>query len=264
MMQQHFRVLVSYKGSNYYGWQDLGDGGKKPTIQFEILQSLRKICNYEECLVSGASRTDAGVHALGQVAKLTLPIEIAPKRLQLGLNSLLPSEIRISACEICGPDFNPAKKNSSKTYRYYFSIGEITSPILSDIVSQLSLTKNDSACAKLALEKMRKACRLFVGEYDFYNFSTNDKKVKSTVRKISRLELLNANSMYFGREVYYFEINGDGFLKHMIRYIVGSMFDLAKDVIDFEEIKNALQVRLPHKISAKVKSKGLHLIKINY
>tara|TARA_B110000196_G_scaffold127262_1_gene110385 strand:- start:849 stop:1640 length:792 start_codon:yes stop_codon:yes gene_type:complete len=263
-MQQYFRVLISYKGSNYYGWQDLGDGGKKPTIQFEILRCLRKICNYADCVVSGASRTDAGVHALGQIAKLTLPIEIVPDKLQLGLNSLLPDDIRISKCESCPSDFNPAEKSIGKMYRYYFSINEISSPTLSDIVAQLLLTKNSGSDTKLAIETMRHACELFVGEYDFRNFSINDKNVKSTVRKIFNLELLQSSLSDFGSDIYYFEIQGNGFLRHMIRYIVGALFELAKGTISIEGIKKTLQARQIQKLSAKVKSKGLHLIKINY
>ena len=68
MAEQHYRVVIAYKGSDYFGWQYLGDAGEKPTVQFEILKALRKISKYETCRVAGASRTDAGVHALGQVS----------------------------------------------------------------------------------------------------------------------------------------------------------------------------------------------------
>ena len=102
----HHRLTISYKGTNYFGWQDQGASEQKPTVQASIQQILNKICKYQGCTISAASRTDAGVHAQGQVVKITIPVEIDSGKLLLGMNSLLPDDIRILQCEPCAAEFN--------------------------------------------------------------------------------------------------------------------------------------------------------------
>ena len=133
----HHRLVISYKGTSYFGWQDLGANEQKPTVQASIHQILKKICNYQSCTISAASRTDAGVHAQGQVAKITIPIEIESGKLLLGMNSLLPDDIRILQCEPCAAEFNPNKDSKSKEYHYYFCTDSIYNPVLNDIVADI-------------------------------------------------------------------------------------------------------------------------------
>jgi tRNA pseudouridine38-40 synthase len=111
---------------------------------------------------------------------------------------------------------------------------------------------------------MHQACKHFIGEYDFYSFSVNNKQVKSTVRRVLRLELRRANFSDISNNTHYFEIEGSGFLRQMIRYIVGVLFELARGNIDMAEIEAALQLRNENKLSAKAKARGLHLIQVNY
>ena len=265
MKYHYYRVVVSYKGSNYFGWQDLGAEEDKATVQGTISQALRKICKYADCSVSGASRTDAGVHAQGQVAKLSIPLEITPEKLQLGLNSLLPEDIRIWQCTLCPADFNPNKQSISKKYRYYFSTDRISSPLLHGIVAHVpSKIEGAQSTTQLDLESMRQACKLFIGEHDFYSFSSNDKNVVSTVRTISHLQIKRTDALDFDVAVYYFEIEGSGFLRHMVRYIVGAIFEAGRHVIDSEDIRQALCNRNEKKFSPKAKARGLHLIEIMY
>lgn len=261
----HYRVVVSYSGSNYFGWQDLGDAQNKATVQGAITQALRKICKYADCTVSGASRTDAGVHAQGQVAKLSIPLNIAAEKLQLGLNSLLAEDIRIMQCATCPADFNPNRQSISKKYRYYFSVDRLSSPLLHGIVahipSKLEGTQSDT---NLDLENMRQACKLFVGEHDFYSFASKDKNIKSTVRTITQLEIKKTDVLGLNLEVYYFEIEGNGFLKHMVRYIVGSIFGVGRGGIEDGDIRQALSNRSEKKLSPKAMARGLHLLEITY
>lgn len=265
MNPYHYRVVISYNGSNYFGWQDLGDKGDKATVQGTITEALRKICKYADCTVSGASRTDAGVHAQGQVAKFSIPLEIAPEKLQLGLNSLLPEDIRIRQCVGCEAGFNPNKQSISKKYRYYFSTDRISSPLLNGIVAHVpSILEGAQSDTQLDLESMKQACKLFIGEYDFYSFSSRDKNIDSTVRTISNLQLKRTDALDLAVEVYYFEIEGDGFLKHMVRYIVGAIFEAGRHVIDSEDIRQALGKQNEKKFSPKAKARGLHLIEITY
>ena len=260
----HYRVVISYKGNNYFGWQDLGDGGKKPTVQFAITQVLRKICKFADCRVSAASRTDAGVHAMGQVAKLSISMDIPAGKLQLGMNSLLPDDIRIMECAHCATEFSANRDSVSKVYRYYFSLDEVSTPLLNDMVAHIDLCNDMQSDKKLELETMRRACEQFVGEYDFYSFSVNDKQVKSTVRRVLRLELRQVYFSDITNNTHCFEIEASGFLRQMIRYIVGALFELARGNIDIAEIEAALHQRNENKLSAKAKARGLHLIQVNY
>jgi len=265
MKHYYYRVVVSYNGSNYFGWQDQGVEENKATVQGTITQALRKICKYAECNVAGASRTDAGVHAHGQVAKFSIPLEINSEKLQLGLNSLLPDDIRIRQCTNCQADFNPNKQSISKKYRYYFSMDRISSPMLNEIVAHVpSKTEGAKSNAELDLEGIRKVCKIFVGEHDFYSFASRDQNIVSTSRTINYLEIKRTDALGLDAEVYYIEIEGSGFLKHMVRYIVGALFEVGRHVIDSEDIREALRNRNEKKLSPKAKARGLHLIEINY
>jgi len=263
-LSYHYKVVICYKGSNYFGWQDLGDSGKKPTVQFLITQVLRRICKFVECKVAAASRTDAGVHAMGQVAKLSISVDIPAEKLQLGMNSLLPDDIRIQECTRCLPEFSANRDSISKIYRYYFSLDDVNTPLLNDIVAHVKLGNGSQSEKAFMLETMRQACEHFVGEYDFYSFAVNNKQVKSTVRRILRLELGEPNFSDITNNTHYFEIEGSGFLRQMIRYIVGALFELARGNIDIAEIDAALRQHNENKLSAKAKARGLHLIQVNY
>ena len=266
MIAQHYRVVIAYKGRDYFGWQYQGDAGEKPTVQFEVLKALRKISRHMPCQVAGASRTDAGVHALGQVAKLTMPVQIAPDRLQRGLNSLLPSDVRIIECVHCAPEFNPNREALSKTYRYYFTIDVLCAPLLSDLVAHVPLPVSTAMgdAGECGLQSMKAACDLFLGEHNFSNFSVRDVSGKSQVRTVMALDLFQAAEVGFGSAVYCFEIKGNGFLKYMVRYIVGSLFEVGRQNLDGPAIQAALVVPQPKKLSAKAQARGLHLIKIDY
>jgi tRNA pseudouridine38-40 synthase len=111
---------------------------------------------------------------------------------------------------------------------------------------------------------MRQVCRLFLGEHDFYNFSSKDKNIDSTVRTICQLQIKSTDAIGLDADVYYFEIEGNGFLRHMIRYIVGAIFKVGRNVIDSEDIRQALCNRNEQKFSPKAKARGLHLIEITY
>ncbi|WP_200821147.1 hypothetical protein [Oceanicoccus sp. KOV_DT_Chl] len=135
----HHRLVISYKGSSYYGWQDLGASEQKPTVQASIHEVLKKICKYQHCTIAAASRTDAGVHAQGQVVKVSIALDIDSEKLLLGMNSLLPADIRILHCEPCAAEFNANKDSKSKEYHYYFCADPIYNPVLNDIIAHAPL-----------------------------------------------------------------------------------------------------------------------------
>jgi len=226
-------------------------------VQSSIQQVLNKICKYKNCTISVASRTDAGVHAQGQVIKISISIDIESKKLQLGMNSLLPDDIRILECHPCSVEFNANKDCKSKEYHYYFCTDTIHNPIFNDTVAHVPILSNK-------IELMQQACKLFVGEHDFYNFSKRDTMMSSTFRTIISCEILQVDSSPFGNKIYYLKIVGTGFLRYMVRYISGALFALGKQELCLQDISEALANHKDEKISAKTKSHGLHLIKICY
>ena len=265
----HYRLVVSYKGTLYYGWQDIGTGEQKPTehkptIEAGIHQVLKKICKYKSCTISTASRTDAGVHAQGQVIKITIALAIESEKLLLGMNSLLPDDIRILQCEPCVAEFNPNKDSKSKEYNYYFCMDNVHNPILNDTVAHIPSKSKASTTGSLDMKLMQEACKLFIGEHDFYSFAKRDTNMNSTFRTIVGCEILQAQPLTFGNKIYYLKIVGKGFLRYMVRYIAGALFALGRNKLSLSDISEALVNHKEEKISSRAKSRGLHLIKICY
>ena len=260
----HHRLVISYKGTGYFGWQELGAGEQKATVQASIHQVLRKICKYQSCTISAASRTDSGVHAQGQVVKITVAIAIESEKLLRGMNSLLPDDIRILQCEPCAAEFNPNRDSKSKEYHYYFCTDPIHNPVLNDFVAHISSDSKASTTGPLDIELMQRACKLFIGGHDFYNFARRDANIGSTFRTVFSCEILQAQASTFGNKVYYLKVVGNGFLRHMIRYIAGALFALGKSQLSLSDISEALVDHKEKKISPRAKSHGLHLMRICY
>ena len=260
----HYRLIISYKGTNYFGWQDPGTNEQKPTVEASINQVLKKICKYQSCTISTASRTDAGVHAQGQVIKITIPTAIESGKLLLGMNSLLPEDIRILQCESCPAEFNPNKDSMSKEYHYYFCTDTVYNPLLNDSVAHIPSNSKSLTTWSLDIALMQQACKLFVGEHDFYSFAKRDTNMSSTFRTIVSCEILEVQPSPFGNKVYYIKIVGKGFLRYMVRYIAGALFGLGRSQLSLNDISEALLKHKEEKISPRAKSRGLHLIQICY
>lgn len=257
----YFLATIAYKGTHYFGWQAQSTDTlheEKPTVEGTILKCLKKMTNYQPCTISAASRTDGGVHAQGQLAKITIPIEISPEHLLSGLNSLLPADIRILECALSTQNYQPNRSSVSKEYHYYFALSPVANVAISDIA--LHLPGHCYGADQLAL--LRDACKLFVGSHDFCNFTSGDKGKEGSVRQILYCDIHQANFSPLADNMYYLKIIGDGFLKHMIRYLMGSLLELAKGRITLDDISLYLQQRQDSKLSPKAKAKGLHLIKI--
>lgn len=254
----HHRLTVSYKGTHYFGWQETRE--EKPSIEATIHQVLRKICKYQDCSVSASSRTDAGVHAQGQVLKVTLPIKIDSDKLLLGMNSLLAEDIRVLQCEPSSKAFNPNTDSKSKLYHYHFYTESIHKPLLNDIVVHVPISRN----ILLDISLIQKACKLFIGEHDFYSFAKRDNTKSSTIRNIISCEVIKADSFSLGQEIYTIKIVGQGFLRYMIRYIAGALFAVARGEISLNEISNALLTKKEEKLTPRAKARGLHLMEVRY
>jgi tRNA pseudouridine38-40 synthase len=257
----YFRVTIAYKGTQFFGWQAQSTdtlNEERPTVEGTILNALKKITNYQPCTISAASRTDAGVHAQGQMAKITLPIEISAEHLLMGLNSLIPRDIRILKCLPSTKSYQPNRASTSKEYHYYFIAAPVDNVITSDIALHLPVHSLEPETLTL----LRAACQLFTGQKDFYNFSSRDKSVATSVRQVFYCDIHRAEFLPLANNLYYLKIIGNGFLKYMIRYLMGALFELAKGRIEINDIERYLQQHQAYKLCPKAKAKGLHLIKI--
>ncbi len=257
----YFRVTLAYKGTHYSGWQAQSLDTfreEKPTVEGTILNALKKIVKYQPCTISAASRTDRGVHAQGQQARITLPISISPEHLLLGLNSLLPGDIRVLKCTASTKEYQPNRNSMSKEYHYYFVASPVDNVATSDIASYLPSKSHEPD----NLELLRAACQLFVGQHDFYSFSRRDKSVVTSVREVLYCDIHQANFMPMVDGMYYLKIVGDGFLKYMVRYLMGALLGLARGRITLDDISLHLQQHHEHKLSPRAYAKGLHLIHI--
>ena len=255
----HHRLTISYKGTNYFGWQDTGTSEDKPTIEASIHQVIKKICKYQESSIHASSRTDAGVHAQGQVLKVSIAINITSDKLLLGMNSLLPNDIRVLDCTSCAEVFNPNKDSKSKEYHYLFCTDSIHNPILNDTVAHIP----SSTSVPLDIALIQEGCKLFEGKHDFYNFAKRDTALPSTVRTVLSCEVVQAYS-YFGNELYSIKIIGTGFLRYMVRYMTGALFALGRGQIELSDISNALEMHTEEKLRPKAMSRGLHLVEVFY
>jgi len=242
-----FKLIVSYDGTDYKGWQIQPDA---PTIT-QALQNKFECVFKKPIKIVGTSRTDAGVHALGQIAKFTTDLDIDLTRLLRAWNNALPSDIHIRSIEPSEESFNPRKDAQTKTYCYYLGT-EKTSPFIGRYVH----------CPKYLfdLEKLKNTLNLFVGTHDFKNFCKYEENLTlDTVKTINSIHM-----SYFKRfNVYQIKINGNSFLYNMIRRIIGASLDVAADRYDINVINQALYRQIDKTFNT-APAKGLVLHKVYF
>jgi tRNA pseudouridine38-40 synthase len=224
-----YAVLVTYVGSDFCGWQKQKQkvSGPKPSVQEEIEVTLRRITG-ETFSVVGSGRTDAGVHALGQVAHFILrDKEWDPAILLRSLNGLLPPSIRILAAHRVALDFHAQRSAEKKQYSYYFQQGPCSLPRYEPYSRWIRKRLNEEA--------MQTALSMLVGEHDFKAFQSSGSKPGPTVRKILTAEITReripfpqtASAAEF--ELVRIRLVGTGFLKQMVRGIAGTLLQVGED-----------------------------------
>lgn len=201
------KITLTYDGTDFCGWQVQPN---LPSIQGELETAIKKLCG-EEVSVIGSGRTDAGAHALGQVASFELkkPFDIA--RIVPGLNYYLPPTIRVINAEKESDDFNARFSAKSKTYLYLLYNAEIENPLL----RHRALRVNG-----LDFEKIKSAAKLFEGTHDFSAFMSSGSEVKTTVRTVYKCDF------YFKDGFYVLEISANGFLYNMVRKIIAFLISI--------------------------------------
>jgi tRNA pseudouridine38-40 synthase len=240
------RFTIGYDGTVYAGWQV--QPGKR-TIQGEIEKALTLILN-EPCHLIGAGRTDAGVHALGQVAHIRVNARIPSESLKKGLNSILPKDISIIEAGDTAPDFHARRHAIAKRYEYKIYRGATRDPFLWPYTWYLP--------ESLDIDKIRACLPLLQGKHDFSSFSVMDRDNKDAVREIKGLELVEEGDHLR------FEFMGNGFLRKQIRRMVGTLIDTGRGRFTPEQVSEMLISMDPAKAGPTAPPQGLFLVKVYY
>ena len=247
------KLTIAYDGSAFHGWQ-IQPG--VPTIQGALNEVASQITQ-EKIFVHGASRTDAGVHALGQVAHFRTRSPIPVEELQRALNALLPPSIRIMAAEEVGPDFHSRWLAQAKTYRYRIYRGIVLPPFEYQRVLHYSGPLDEGAMALAARE--------FQGEHDFETFaassgSEEDDRDRTAVRVIYSSEIIRETDR---NEIAYL-VRGRSFLRYMVRKIVGTLLEVGKGRLAPGDIRELFEARDRSRSGPTVPPEGLYLVSLEY
>jgi len=246
-MMRNFKLLIEYDGTRYCGWQRQPNG---PTIQQEIESAIATMTRQPVVLI-GSGRTDAGVHAIGQTAHFKCDTRISPEAFQNGLNSLLPDDIVIRKCTEIEPTFHARFAVKSKLYRYTIRNAPLPSAIGRNyewwVRAPLDTTAMSSAAAHL------------VGEHDFKAFEGTGSPRAHTVRRVLRAELHRD-----GETTLLFDIEAEGFLRYMVRNIVGTLVEVGRGRMAPGQVPAILASQDRDQAGPKAPAAGLCLIRVNY
>jgi tRNA pseudouridine38-40 synthase len=245
---RNLKLQIEYDGTNYCGWQ-VQHRHKGKSIQGTIEKTLRKILQEKVRLIA-SGRTDAGVHALAQIANFKARSEITLKKLQRALNGLLPDDISISRIEEAGPDFHSRFAAKSKTYRYTILNRVHPSPLLRNKVYFYPY--------HLDIKLMRKESRGLLGKHNFRSFQAADKKERDPVRIIKKLKIAK------NRDLLYIDITADGFLYNMTRNIVGTLIEIGRTKFPEGSLKKILLARNRKFAGPTAPARGLCLLEVKY
>jgi tRNA pseudouridine38-40 synthase len=249
------KLIVAYDGSGFSGYE-LQPG--KRTIRGELGKTLKQLYKAPVKFYS-SSRTDAGVHALGNVISFVSPSEIALSHLPAALNSLLPDDIRVIKAEAVKDKFNARFDAKCKTYEYLIFNGRIMPPSIRKIAWQVK--------PELDLSAMKKAAKYLVGKHDFASFCASGGDDKDFVRTIHSLVIGHWSLVIWGSEkfgVIRIKINGDGFLYKMVRNMVGTLVEVGLGRREPSDIKKILLAKDRRLAGKTAPAQGLCLIKVTY
>lgn len=240
------KLTIAYDGTNYCGWQIQPNG---ITIEEVINKALSKLTG-EKIVVIGASRTDSGVHAMGNVAVFDTETTIPANRIAMAVNRILPEDIVVMQSEEVALDFHPRYCDCEKIYEYHIVNTRIPIP-----TKRLT---NYFVSYELDIDKMREGATYLVGEHDFASFCNIKTDVESTVRTVKELEILKN-----GDEIT-IRIRGNGFLYNMVRIIVGTLIRVGRGFYQPEQVKEILEAKNRKAAGVTAPPHALMLMEIRY
>lgn len=245
MEEKNFKLIISFIGKDYYGWQKQKD---KNTIQEKIEKALEEIFKIK-IKINGCGRTDSKVHGINYVANFKIKTKLKPENIRNALNSKLPPSIYIKDIEEVPSDFHARYSAKRKTYRYIISLRK--TPFLEDFAYY---SKN-----KIDIEKMKEVSKLFIGKHDFKSFQSSGSNVKNTVREIYRIDI--KKERFFldeDVELIIIDIEGSGFLYKMVRNIIGTLIYAGTGKLEIERIKEIMEKKDRKLVPPPAPAKGLY------
>lgn len=249
---RYLKLTVAYDGTDFHGWQMQAG---KPTIQGEIVSVLRRLTQEKGLAIHATGRTDAGVHALGQVASFRTQSGLSAQEFQRALNAILPPAIRIVGSEETGPDFHARWSARAKTYRYRLYRGRVVPPFVWRYVLHYPFPLDE--------DKMRAAAARFVGTHDFASFaastgSEEDDKERSTIREIYSTELARTPD----NEELVFTVRGRSFLRYMVRKMMGTLLEVGRGRLEPQDVDRLFELRDRSKSGPTVPPQGLCMVSV--
>ncbi len=252
-MERNIKLVISYNGSRFSGWQDQKTG---ITIQGTIEKALKQILG-EKIKLTGCGRTDGRVHAISYTANFrTGSSRLAPQQIKNALNATLPDDICVKSARGAKPDFHSRYSAKEKTYRYLIVRGD-RNPFLNGLVCYVR--------GNLDAEKIRKAAAYFLGEHDFSAFQAAGSEKRNTVRIVSKITIRNEKfTLDPSVKILSVEITANGFLYKMARNILGTLLYVGKSKLQPEDIPGIIKSKDRKKAPPTAPASGLYLKSVRY
>jgi tRNA pseudouridine38-40 synthase len=249
---RNLKLIVSYDGSEFAGWQVQPDAA---TVQGTLASAIGRITG-EKVLPQGSGRTDAGVHALAQVATFVTESSVPTPNFVKALNDLLPPSVRVLEVEEAPADFHARKSARAKTYRYRIYRTSVCPPFLARYVWHYPFPLNESA--------MERAAKFVVGEHDFTSFAAVDPERGSEDWPASNARFIFSSTWEREGDELLYTVKGNGFLHHMVRNLLGTFILVGKGTLRSEDLDRIIAARNRSAAGATAPASGLYLVSVEY
>lgn len=249
---RNLKIILSYDGSEFHGWQ-VQPG--KPTVQGTLAAALERLTGCRE-LPQGSGRTDAGVHALAQVASVQMETPIPADNLLVALNDILPASVRVLRVEDAAADFHARRTAKAKTYLYRIHRGGICPPFLARYVTHHPYPLDEMAMAEAAAGVM--------GEHDFTSFAAVDPERGREAEEASNVRIIFVSTWRREGEEFVYQVRGSGFLHHMVRNLVGTFLLVGKGTLSPADVRRVLKEKKRAAAGATAPAEGLYLVSVEY
>jgi len=248
----NYKLTVQYDGTDFHGWQMQDE---LRTVQGDLTRAL-SVIESRPVVIHGSGRTDAGVHAEGQVASVQLAREITPEKLRAAINGNLNSDVRVIEIEPVPDDFHARYSARGKTYLYRIASGPVLSPFWRHFAQHEARLLN--------LTRMKVTANLFLGTHDWTAFSATQSDAENRIRTVSALEIAEQIEHLGGARLIGIKISADGFLRYMVRMIVGTLLSAGRGDVDDQAVANAISNADRTSVGPTAPPGGLTLLKVLY